>query len=59
MADALSRVNPHGKNLIKVLDVTILEIIPQPKMDVKVQEIQQATIKDQILQLLMEQHMES
>ena len=58
MTDALCRVNPSGNTPIKGLDVTIHEIIQQPMLHIKVQEIQQATKKDQILQLLMQQQME-
>ena len=57
-ADALSRVNPSENTPIKGLDVTIHEITPQPMMHIKAQEIQQATKKDQTLQLLIQQFME-
>ena len=55
---ALSRVNHRGNTPIKGLDVTIHEITPQPMIHIKVQETQQATRKDQTLQLLMQQLME-
>ena len=48
----------NGNTPIKGLDVTIHEISLQLMMHIKVQEIQQATKKDQTLQLLMQQLME-
>ena len=58
MADALSRVKPRGNTPIKGLDFTICKITPQQIIHIKVQEIQQATKKDQTLQLLMQQLMD-
>ena len=45
VADALSRVNPSGNAFIKSLGVTIYEMRSQPKMHLKVQEIQQTMRK--------------
>ena len=45
------------EKLNKGLVVTIQEITPQPKLHVEMQEIQQATNENQILQLLMKQLM--
>ena len=46
---------PSGKTVIKSLDITIHEATPQPKMQVRVQEIHKATREEQKLQLLIQQ----
>ena len=58
VADALSRVSPSGKTVIRGLDVTIHEMTNQPYVHNRIAQIQKATREDQVLQLLMQQIME-
>ena len=57
VADALSRVSPSGRTEIKGLDVTIHDL-PTTLGHVQVEAIQNATRKDQVLQMLMQQMMQ-
>ena len=54
VADALSRVSPSGKTVIRGLDVTIHEMTNQPYVHNQIAQIQKATREDQVLQLLMQ-----
>ena len=58
VADALSRVSPSGKTVIRGLDVTIHEKTNQPYVHNWIAQIQKETREDQVLQLLMQQIME-
>ena len=58
VADALTRVIPSGKTVIRGLDVTIHEMTNQPYVHNRIAQIQKATREDQVLQLLMQQIME-
>ena len=58
VADALSRVSPSGKTVIKGLDVTIHKMTNQPYVHNQIAQIQKATREDQFLQVLMQQIME-
>ena len=58
VADALSRVSPSGKTVIRGLDVTIQEMTNQPYVHIQIAQIQKETREDQVLQLLMQQIME-
>ena len=58
VADALSRVSPSGRTVIRGLDVTIHEMTNQPYVHNRIAQIQKATREDQVLQLLMQQIME-
>ena len=57
VADALSRVSPRGKTEIKGLDVNIHDLTTTLS-HVQVEAIQEATRKDQVLQMLMQQMMQ-
>ena len=59
VADELNIVNPSGKTLTKGLDITIHQITPQPKIHIKLLEIKKATNKGCIMQLIMQQLLES
>ena len=58
VADALSRVSPSGKTVIRDLDVTIHEMTNQTYVHNWIAQIQKETREDQVLQLLMQHIME-
>ena len=58
VADALSRVSPSGKTVIRGLDVTFHEMTSQPYVHNQIAQVQRETREDQVLQLLMQQIME-
>ena len=53
IADALSRVSPSGKTVIRDLDVTIHEMTNQLYVHNLIAQIQKETREDQVIQLLM------
>ena len=58
VADALSRVSPSGKIVIKGLDVTMHKMTNQPYVHNQIAQIQKATREDEVIQLLMQQIVE-